>query len=210
MGNADSVSGRGVKWSVPKIWEGETVAIMASGPSMNQATANAVRGLKTIAVNSTFRLAPWCDMLYASDARWWNQYKDDIAEYRGLKVGIEAAAIPGLLLLTNTGSTGFDDDPANVRVGGNSGYAAIHVAIHAGCKRILLCGFDMHGQRWHGRHPEPLRNPGQDIFPRWIANFATLVPELEKRGVEVVNCSPDSALKCFPMIDLKDALQWHL
>ncbi len=194
-----------MKWSVPRIWDGETVAILASGQSMNQEVADQVRGLRTIAINTTFQLAPWADMLYASDARWWIQYKDEIAQFKGLKVGTEPAPVPDLLLLTNSGKDGFDEDPSKVRCA-NSGYGAIQIAIHAGCKRILLCGFDMHGQRWHGRHPEPLRNPGQDIFPRWIAMFGTLMPALKKRGIEVINCTPNSALRCFPMMDLGEAI----
>ena len=42
-------------WSVPRLWPGATVAILASGPSMNQAVADRVRaaGLPAIAINDT-------------------------------------------------------------------------------------------------------------------------------------------------------------
>ena len=83
----------------------------------------------------------------------------------------------------------------------------MHIAAHAGCKRILLCGFDMHGGHWHERHVYPLREHGEGIFERWIARFETLAPELAKRGIETINCTPGSSLKCFPTMDLSEALE---
>lgn len=199
-------------WSVPRMWDGETVAILASGPSMNQEVADACRIVRTIAVNTTFKLAPWADMLYASDAPWWMHYREEVAAFAGLKVGSQAPHIPvaDLLLLKNTGMDGFDPDPSCVRSGRNSGYSAMHVATHAGAKRILLCGFDMRAGHWHDPHPTGqfmLRNAGDGVFEGWIKRFATLKPELDKRGVEVLNCTPNSALRIFPMADLKETLE---
>ena len=43
-----------------KQWDGRTVVVLASGPSMTQQDADYVEGkAKTITVNSSFRLAPW-------------------------------------------------------------------------------------------------------------------------------------------------------
>lgn len=47
-------------WTVPQMWAGRTVAVMASGPSMSKDVADKVRAarLPVIVVNNTYRLAP--------------------------------------------------------------------------------------------------------------------------------------------------------
>jgi hypothetical protein len=192
------------------MWEGRTVAILASGPSMSKEVADRVwaGAVNTIVINTTHRLAPWADMLYAADTYWWAKYAKEAGAFAGLKVTCaEGFHVPGLLVLRNTGKVGFDPDPSCVRTGGNSGYQAIHVAVHAGAKKILLCGFDMHGTHWHSRHPEPLRNAGEGIYPRWISLYEKLALELAERHVKVINCTPGSALKVWPMGNLEEALE---
>jgi len=58
---------------VPRLWPGATVACLASGPSLTRADVALVRaqGLPTIVVNTTYQMAPWADVLYACDAKWW-------------------------------------------------------------------------------------------------------------------------------------------
>jgi hypothetical protein len=169
---------------------------------MSQAVAGKCRRFRTIAINNTFQLAPWADMLYAADVKWWTF--TDWKSFAGLKVTCDVTVFKDLLHLRHTGDKGFDPDPGCVRTGRNSGYQAIHIAAHAGCKRILLCGFDMRGGHWHGPHKRPLRDDG-NVYARWIPHFATLKPELDRRGIEVINCTPGSALKCFSMMALDEA-----
>ena len=200
-------------WHVPPMWRGQTVAILASGPSMTQADANTVRDarLPTVAINTTWKLAPWADMLYAADSYWWERYKEEVKVFSGLRV---SACVgyrhPDLLFLRNTGKAGFDEDPSCVRTGGNSGYQALHVALHTHARRVLLLGFDMcHPQQqahWHGRHPDPLRNAGEGVFDRWRKHFADLAVAASRRGTEVINCTPGSALKEWPQVPLEEAL----
>lgn len=194
-------------WSVPRMWPGETCAVLASGPSMSQEVADAVRavGIRAITINTTFRLAPWADMFYAADVAWWKKYYKEIIG-PGLKVTCEPPPFKDILQLKNTGRDGFDPNPAHIRTGNNGGYQAIHIAAHTGCSRILLCGFDMRGGHWHEKHPEPLRDHGEGIYQRWLPHFKGLGDALEQHGIEVMNCTPNSALKRFPMADLKDAL----
>ncbi len=197
-------------WSVPRMWEGKTVAILASGESMSQRVADKVHaaGLPTITINRTFRLAPWADMLYAADAGWWlHRDNRDAHKFAGLKV--TGDAIGGgveVLRLRNTGRVGFDSNPENVRTGGNGGYQALHVAIQAGARQVLLFGYDMHGKHWHGPHPEPLRNAGESIYERWLRFFPDLVPVCVERHVEVLNCTPDSCLTVWPFVPMEEAL----
>jgi hypothetical protein len=180
-------------WSVPRIWEGQTVAVLASGKSMSKAVADQVHGygLPAIAVNKTWELAPWAQMLYAADSLWWEQNR---VEFAGLKISVNDGGTlhKGVHRLKQTGYQGFDPDPSCIRTGGNSGYQAVHVAAHAGAKRILLCGFNMGGPHWHKEHRAPLRETGPGTYERWVNAFESLVRECP---AEIINCTPESALR---------------
>ena len=192
-------------WSVPRLWPARTVAILASGPGMSQAVADQVRaaGIPAIAVNDTYRLAPWASMLYAADETWWAAHPAALG-FAGLKVS--CGIVNGVHRLNNTGVTGFDPDPTCIRTGSNSGYQAVHIAVHAGATRILLCGFNMQGDHWFGRHPAGLANTGPALFEKFRRHFSMLSMLLDSMGVEVVNCTPSSALTCFPQQTLEQAL----
>ena len=51
-----------------------------------------------------------------------------------------------------------------------------------------------------------LRETLPETYTRWVQRFAALAPLLAARGVDVVNCTPGSALRCFRFADLKDEL----
>lgn len=79
-----------------------------------------------------------------------------------------------------------------------------------GAKRIVLLGYDMkqgpNGEKhWHPDHTHG-SNPGKGQFDGWLKRYRTLPPDLEKAGVDVLNCTPNSALDCFPMARLEDVL----
>jgi len=196
-------------WTVPPMWEGKTVAVMASGPSMSQAVADAVSHLPRIVVNTTYRLARCADIVYASDAKWWKANHDALLS-PGLRVSIEAsrgripADLPsGIVVLRNTGREGYDPDPGAARTINNSGAVALQIAVKAGAARVLLFGFDMRGEHWHGPHPRRLGNPSSPFLARCVIGFRTLARALPSH-VDVVNFSPTSALDCFRKASLED------
>ncbi len=197
-------------WSVPPLWLGKTVAIFASGPTLTPAVVKAASGLPRIVVNDSFRLAPDADLLYAADTAWWT-VNNDALDFAGLKVTVGSDnPWPQVLRLMNTGSEGFDPKESNLRTGGNSGYQALHIAIQGRAERILLCGYDMHvkdGYHWFGRHKAPLINTHPDDFPRRAERFAGLAEAADKRGIEVINCSPGSAIKAFPIKPIEEVLR---
>ena len=80
------------------------------------------------------------------------------------------------------------------------------MAVKAGASRVILLGYDCQktgGQvHWHGDHPEGLGNAGS--MPKWAKQFEALAASVN--GVEVINCSRDTALRAFPRMSLEDAL----
>lgn len=196
-------------WSVPAMWPGRTVAVLASGPSMSQAVADKVKHLPRITVNTTYRLALDADIIYACDEAWWKANPEAV-QCGGIKVAMEA--LPGkhpefpedVKVLRNTGREGFDPFPDCLRTHNNGGIQAVQVAVHAGAARILLLGFDMRGGHWHEAHPNGDTSDKQ--FLRWIDRARGLA----KAPVDIVNCTEGSALDCFRRESLDDVLSERL
>ena len=199
-------------WSIPRVHVARTVAVFASGPSITPHAVDLVRaaGIPAVAINTTHRLAPWAWALYAADTEWWLHPENiDAFAFRGLKISCQAVA-PAVFELRDAGSVGYEDAQDCVHTYKNSGAQAIQIAAKSGAARILLLGFDMHrrnGDHWHGLHPAGLRNTHEGVYQKFCAQFSELAPHLSARGVDVINCSPDSALTAFRKMDLSDALE---
>lgn len=202
--------------TVEKRWPGETFVCIASGPSLRPEDVNLVRGrARVIVVNTSYQLAPWADVLYACDEKWWNWHKG-VPDFQGLKFGLDRIEkrkpvpfhkLPSVQVLQNTGAEGLELSPHGLRHGKNSGYQAINLAVHLGAARILLLGYDMkcgkHGElHWHPDHPH---RTSLDVN-NWLRYYATLVQPLQALKIEVLNCTSRSALRCFPMVSLREAL----
>lgn len=214
-------------WTVPRSWEGETIFIVAGGPSLRRVHALDLSRLhahgRVLAVNDAWRLAPKCDALYFTDAKFYevSLQKDPWATesvinfgqflYKGLLIsGAENGYFihhPQVRQLTITRATGLDRNPSRLCHGHNSGYAAINLAYHFGARRIVLLGYDMHVE--HDRthwHEEDRPNGFAQVLQSVLPNFETLVLPLQNAGVEVLNANPESSLKCWPFVKLEDIL----
>ena len=93
-------------------------------------------------------------------------------------------------------------EPPAIHQGFNSGYQAINLALHFGAKRVVLLGFDMGAtgdEHWFGKHPTEL-DSGRD-WSRFIQAFESMQPE--SAGLEVINATRITALRCFPRAPLR-------
>lgn len=192
-------------WSVPRDWEGETCVVIGTGQSLTQEQVDYCKGkARIIAVNNAFEKAPWADVLYACDWKWWNWYSMEAIKFEGIKATLDPL-VPyqwGVELLNNTGREGFDDRPWCLKTGSNSAYQAVHLAAHFGAKRIILIGVDHHGTHYFGKHPDKAESP----FALFIECWKTLVEPMKERGIKVFNCTPGTALKVWPMGRLEGVL----
>jgi hypothetical protein len=200
---------------VTRLWPGETVVCLATGPSLTQADVDAVRGrARVIAINDAYRLAPWADVLYACDLKWWGwHWKQGAGAFAGLKYSVDRHVhLPGVTILQNTGNGGLGMEPIGLH-GKNSGHQAINLAVHLGAARIVLLGYDMQngpGRRDHffGNHPHGAGRNGK--YDRWIAYMRTMVAPLKAAHVEVINCTRATALDCFPHRPLEELFPCEL
>lgn len=146
---------------------------------------------RVIAVSDAYKLAPWADGLVSQDVAWWRHYPEAL-EFPGRKFTCNEH--PGAERITNAGA---------ITTGTNSGLLACHVAVSVyKATRVLLLGIDLQGTHYFGKHPEPLKNTTDARFSVMRTQFA----QWSHRGVEVINCSPDSALTCFPKGELDACL----
>jgi len=200
-------------WLVPPEWCGETVFILGGGPSLKNVDIFSLRNRRVIAINNSWELAPWADILYFCDVRWWNWHGERASrqfEGRYIVTASQLLDDPRGRLLKLTGATGLEKDPSGLRHGSNSGYQVINLAYHLGVKRIVLLGYDMHvknGTHWHPGHPSTKPDMyGKSLSDAMLPKFDSLVDPLKEAGVEVINATPGSALRCWPIRSLKEAL----
>jgi hypothetical protein len=199
-------------------WSGETVAIIASGPSAKKAKLELLRGrAKVIAIKQNIDLCPWADAVYGCDAAWW-RFRRGLPEFNGLKItwagnGLEYPDVRKITIAkikrgADVYSDQFQVNGDSIGGGGNSGFQALNLAtVQFKARRIVLIGFDMHdrgGKHWYGRNHWPMaNNPAESNFKRWIAAFNQAAPILAGLGIQVMNATPNSALRCFPFVDLE-------
>lgn len=184
--NLDKLRGR---------WRGRTVVCIASGPSLTAEDCELVResGHPTIVVNTTFRRAPWADILFAMDAYWWDTYIADVErEFNGERWGyVRTPATYGVIATKGAlYPTGW----------GNSGSYAISLAVVAAPLKIILIGYDCkfgpNGEKhWHEDYPEKMGNARS--IKRWPYQFELVSKYAKGHGIRAVNCSRSTALTCF-------------
>lgn len=196
-------------------WKGQTCVIVAGGPSAKDANLEPIKGLvRCIAINNSWELAPWADILYACDNSWWRQYKDKWPAFKGLKITQDKLAKDEFKINRVICERHHEklvlDRPGFVGWGGNSGFHSINLAVQFGIKKIILVGYDMHlrnGIHWHGAHPNGMHNPSDANVARWRRTVDAAAPVLKNLGVIVINTSMNSALDNYPKMPLLETLK---
>lgn len=84
----------------------------------------------------------------------------------------------------------------------------MNLAYHFGVAKMLLLGYDMQKTggkaHWFGDHPPGLNVPSP--LKEFAARFDALASDLQNDGIEVVNCSTETALTCFRRASIYEEL----
>lgn len=149
--------------------------------------------------------------MYACDERWWRHHWDDVKGFKGEKwtqvhneQTRQFAEEFGLKYKPGVGQGGLGRE--KLHHGSNSGYQAINLAYLFGAARIILLGYDMGATgdtHFFGSHPKGLFNGAYKSFVR---NFDGLAKDLAAEGVEVINCTRETALTQFKREELDKTL----
>ena len=193
-------------------WPGETTVIVATGPSALKVPIQEVRGrARVIVIKRMWQTAPWADVLYGIDRGWWIA-NHGAPDFKGLKFSPSPTACrvfnlqqvrlkPKSEILTKErGVLG-----CGLRTGGGfSGFQAVNLAYQFGSRRVILVGYDMtlaNGAHCHQDY-RGVGKPEANRVTEWRKAFDGCSEHFRKMGLEVLNASPGSALKAYPMVDL--------
>ena len=205
----------------------DRVVCIATGPSLTREQCDLIgearrsHGWRVIAVNDAWRLAPFADVLYGCDRKWWIFHGEAVVasgfpgECWSQTSGNEARngqALPTWVhVIRGEHGAGLHKAPDAINLAGNSGYQAIGLATRLGAGRILLVGYDCQapgGKRhFFGSHPRELGEAHS--YTNWQKDFGVLAVDLGRAGVDVVNCTAATALRCFRRDELNREL-WKL
>lgn len=145
-------------------------------------------------------------MLYACDYKWWKWHEGLSFAGRKITQDIKAAEEYGIEYIESKDERGLSLDHNIIHQGSNSGYQAINLAYHMGAKRVLLLGYDMQKTggkaHWFGDHPDKC---GSD-YGLYASKFTSLAKHAVELGLEIVNCSRNTALNCFSIKKIDEAL----
>jgi hypothetical protein len=168
-----------------------------------------------IGINNAYQIGPWIDVLFFGDCAWYLAHRLGLLKFPGVKVTCcrrfvkrKREESEGIHYVTRDPDhrTGISVRPSRVGWNQNSGAAAISLAVHFGVKRIILLGFDMRvaggNSHWHGNHGNKKPPP----FKKHMQGFPDIARDAKRRGVEIINASPKSEIKCFPRVSVKELL----
>jgi len=175
-----------------------------------------------IGINVAYLLGDWIDMVFFGDIGFFLKHQQGLAKFKGLRVSchpqIDKYSWIKYTPRDNHHPKGISDNSKMASWNSNSGAAAISIAANAGAKRIYLLGFDMKldddkKQHWHdyygkieGRKTRDPKKPMHLPFDRHLRGFVEIAKDAKRRGIEIINVNPDSAIREFPKVALKDII----
>lgn len=180
-----------------------TYVCIASGPSLTREQVDMIPdGTNVICVNDNYRIYPKCNHVFAADGKWWRYYYNDVLSTvsNSCRLHTSYKATPRWDRVENWKThnvealIGSNDALFH---GGSSGIMAIELARVLGATKIILLGYDCKTSNgkvhWFGNHPDGFSNAG--ALMRWPSEFEKLQNAYVKLGIDLVNCSLDTALK---------------
>ena len=118
---------------------------------------------------------------------------------------------------------GLSTDKDCISFGHSSGWQALNLALHYGCDPLILCGYDMtygNDKKRHyftacsdvaGEYPRSLRK--YSLFDKpdktgLLYNYKNIADQSNRGEIPpVINCTPKSAMKWFPIMTLTEAIK---
>jgi hypothetical protein len=189
---------------------------------------------KVITVNNAYQLAPWTNAHISCNDDWWQYYwpRDQVLRdmpahkytwYPQLAAEYKIRYIKAIV------KDGLSTDPSVIHINHGSGPMGINLAVHYGFRRLLLIGHDMKfakdyngrakqsgsdPRHFFGEYPKELQHwpsvkvglskPG--VIDGLIEAYDKMVPQLPSLGMEIINCTPGTALTSFPVSTLEKEL----
>lgn len=184
------------------------------GPEVYSPYMSVLYDKHIIAVNMAYKIGPWIDCVFFGDSGFAKLNNFEVLKFKGLKVTSADQLEKYSHVLKIVGRDrkkplGITDNPNLLSWNFNSGGAAINLAYHFGVKKIILLGFDMkldagNNQHWHKYYVSNQKTV-QATMKQHLKGFPHIANDL-KGKIEILNCSPVSAITVFPKVSIKEAL----
>jgi hypothetical protein len=167
-------------------------------------------GCPLLVINDAYRLAPWTDVLYAPDDRWWTWHRPFVQPLTARKFTLSprvGEANTDVTVINFRPGKGISLDPTYIYTGGHAGYQGINLAVLLGAVRLILLGYDMQSTpdgtaHFFGNHPD-----GSHVrYHQWHEMYDGLPDMLARVGVSIVNASRETAITGVPRLSLDEAL----
>jgi hypothetical protein len=175
------------------------------------------RGWSLYVCNDAYKLAPDAELIHACNYGWWasrHQAVKDLPAEKWTTNG-KAAAEFGINWIAEVNKHGLSTDDNVLHHGHSSGYQLLGMAYRNGAQRVILLGYDMKFApdydgtiRKIGSGPRHFFGEYEKVLQHWPSvkvrggvhvELLDLYRSVAKQGlVEIINCTPDSALDCFP------------
>lgn len=203
-----------MRWKPTREWDGEDVYIIGGGPSLKGFNWDWLKGRRTIGCNAAFFKGPdICSLCFFADEKFYRTYDTMLERYvaQGGRAVTNCEYVPTYLqwLMSFNRHMSIMTADGNSLLhgyGGNSGSAAIHLALLMGARRVFLLGFD--GQLGRGGeanwHDKGCDKPNAQVYKRFDEVFEIIERQypITFPGTEIINCNPDSAITRFPKCQL--------
>lgn len=177
-------------------------ACIASGPSLLKSDIDYCisKGWRIAACNNAAFICDRLDLFLAMDARWWEKYGR-----RVVKTGAECWT-PSPVIANRLKINCYD-----MRLGGGysktrgltywgelSGYQLLQAASWSGCRKIVMLGYDMQhtGGQAHYHDDHPADWPNAQELDRKMTYWPKLAHQAARHGIELINCSRETAINC--------------
>lgn len=205
-----------------------TIACIGTGPSLtaDQISVARRKGFTLYGCNLVYQMIPDLAVLFATNAPFWDHYwpRTDGPRSHPCEKWTncqESADRYGLRYIRSRDRQGLSRDPERLHHGHSSGFCLLNLAYLHGAERIVLLGYDMkYAPDYEPRNRQPGATPRHYFgeYPSSMQHWPSLQVkagvhvELVRRYeavaaqglIEIINCTPDSALSCFPRQHIED------
>lgn len=191
-------------------------------PSTYSPYLSCIHNKHVIGVNMAYKIGMWIDIIFFGDGGFYLKNREDLASFPGLVVSCNSKVNSKIhegdrvkfIQKDNRTPRGLTTRKNCVSWNGNSGAAAINLAVQLGVKKIMLLGFDMNlgptgGQHWHSLYASANRKDKslhKLPFHRHMLGFGPMKKQAHKLGIEILNVNPNSAINEFKKVELKDLI----
>lgn len=208
-------------WKVPPAWKGEIAFVIAGGTSIDERIVSQIRGKgRVVVINSSYAIAPWADLLFFGDSRWWLEHAQkrigDLPPVLDIFEGSIATCSPAaidfnrnLLRLKRIPiSFGLAKESTQVVMRRTSLCPLLNILYHKRISYVYLLGADAKrsddGREYH-HYPHQWKG-AKNKYAEQMADLKRMIKPLRRAGMSIFNCSPISAIDWWPKVDVRSIL----